>query len=274
MARRIPTVRNCLLLEHIEKGSFIDAIAVGSAAWYGWLEHHCSFRFDHPASSFTARKEQRAGGWYWYAYRRQSGRLRTAYLGRSTELSVTRLDVIATALAGGTDTRDMQASTRDQVPALHASLFQEAGASLFPRHNLPQQLTSLVGREQEAAAAEALLRRPEVRLVSMVGPPGVGKTRLGLQVATDLLESFANGVFFVALAPLRDADLVLSAVAQALGLRVMGDQSFLDVLKTCLRDKHCLVVLDNFEQVVSVAPLLAELLEACPALKILVTSRE
>src|SRR5712691_5789731 len=172
MTRRIPTVRNGALHEYIEEVPSIDAIVVGSAAWYTWLEHHRSFRFDHPTSTFTARKEQRAGGWYWYAYQRRAGRLRTAYLGRSAELSVTRLDVIAAALAGGTDTRGLQMPTHDREPGLHAS------------HTLPRQLTSLVGREQEAAVAGALLQRPEVRLLSMVGTAGVGKTRLALQVAT------------------------------------------------------------------------------------------
>jgi predicted ATPase/DNA-binding CsgD family transcriptional regulator len=93
-------------------------------------------------------------------------------------------------------------------------------------------------------------------------------------VATDLLDDFPNGVLFVALAPLRDPDLVLYTVAQALGLRFIGDQSFLEQLKTHLRDKHCLLVLDNFEQVIESAPHLSDLLEACPGLKLLVTSRE
>ncbi len=274
MTRRIPIARSGMLHQDIEEGSSIDAIVVGSPSWYAWVEHHRSFRFDHPAGSFTARKEQRAGGWYWYAYRRQAGRLRTAYLGRSAELSVTRLDAIVAALAGETSTQDQQMLVRDRVPTPHASLFQEAGAELPPRHILPRQPSSLVGREQEAATAEALFQHPEVRLLSMVGTAGVGKTRLALQVATDLLHDFPDGVFFVALAPVRDADLVMPTIAQTLGLRARRNQSVLTLLKSYLRDKHCLLVLDNFEQVVSAAPKLSDLLECCSVLKILVTSRE
>jgi len=277
MTRRIPTIRNGTLHEDAEETASREAIVVESVAWYAWVEHHRSFRFECPASTFTARKERRAGGWYWYAYRRQAGRLHTAYLGRSAELSATRLQAIAAALAGadGQPTPRTAASRRmPDLPASHSHERANVTPGPVPPHNLPRQLTSLVGREQGVATAEALLQRPEVRLLSMVGTAGVGKTRLALQVALDLLEHFADGVFFVALAPIRDPELVLATVAQTLGLRVMGDQSFLDVLKVNLRDKHCLLALDNFEQVVSAAPQLSDLLEACPDVKLLITSRE
>jgi hypothetical protein len=260
------------LHEHIEEVSSIDAIVVGSAAWYAWLDHHHSFHFDHLSSTFTARKEQRSGGWYWYAYRRQAGRLRTAYLCRSTELSITRLEVIAAELAGLPGARDMQMPARDYVSVPYVSAPTQLEVELIPRNNLPPQLTSLVGRQQDATAAEQFLQRPEVRLESMVGTR-VGKTCLALQVATDLQDDFTDCVFFVALTPVGDTELVLYTVAQTMGLRAMGSQSFLDLLKTYLRDKHCLVLLDNFEQVVGAAPLLSDLLEACPNLKVLVTSR-
>ena len=100
MTHHIPTVSNGTLHEHIEDVNSIDAILVGSDTWYAWLEHHHSFHFNHLSNTSTARKEQRSRGWYWYAYRRQFGRLRTAYLGRSAELSLTRLEVIADELAG------------------------------------------------------------------------------------------------------------------------------------------------------------------------------
>lgn len=141
------------------------------------------------------------------------------------------------------------------------------------KDNLPVQLTPLIGREQDVAAASALLRHPEVRLLTFTGTGGVGKTRLGLQVATELLSHFADGVYFVPLAPIRDAELVVSTIAQMFGLRETGGQPLLAQLKAYLREKHLLLLLDNFEQVLVAAPLLTELLQECCDLKMIVTSR-
>ncbi len=140
-------------------------------------------------------------------------------------------------------------------------------------HNLPAQLTPLIGREQEVAAVCALLRRPKVRLVTLTGTGGVGKTRLGLEVATDLLDDFADGIYFVPLAPISDSDLVIPTIAQALGIQVAGERPLLDLLQAHVRDKRLLLLLDNFEQVLATAPRLSDLLSDCPQLKILVTSR-
>ena len=141
-------------------------------------------------------------------------------------------------------------------------------------NNLPVQFTPFIGREQEVAAVCDLLLRMDTRLLTLTGPGGTGKTRLGLQAASELCETFADGVFFVNLAPISDPDLVVNATAQTLGIREGADQSLLERLKEDVRQKHVLLLLDNFEQVVSAAVQIVDLLAACPRLKVMVTSRE
>src|SRR5829696_5669449 len=140
-------------------------------------------------------------------------------------------------------------------------------------NNLPAQPTPLVGRERELGEVRDLLRAEGVRLLTLTGPGGIGKTRLGLQVGAELLDEFEDGVFFVALAPLTDTALVASAIASPLGVVETGERPLKEGLETYLRDKEVLLLLDNFEQVLDAAPLLGELLSECPKLKGLATSR-
>ena len=289
MARSIPKARDGSLHQHTAEGTSLDPIRIGTAEWYSWLEQHRSFGFEARRMTFTARKEQRPGGWYWYAYRRSQGKLHSVYLGKSEELTLERLNTTAEALergdalTGGTHQplrvsgdkalRVHQASIIP-LPTTLAVAEQLREPEPAPKHNLPVQLTPLIGREQDAASAVTLLRRPEARLLTMIGTAGIGKTRLALQVAADLLEDFADGVYFVSLAPISDPDLVLATIAQTLGLRVLGNESLAERLSGFLQKKHFLLVLDNFEQVMAAAPHLVELLTASPKLKLLVTSRE
>jgi predicted ATPase/class 3 adenylate cyclase len=140
-------------------------------------------------------------------------------------------------------------------------------------NNLPVMPTPLIGRQQEIAAVQQLLRSQDVRLLTLTGPGGTGKTRLGMQVAVELSDQFPNGVFFVALAAISDAELVVPTLAKVLGLQEDGSRSLLESLKEHLQQKQVLVLLDNFEQVMPAALQIEELLLACPHIKVLVTSR-
>jgi predicted ATPase/class 3 adenylate cyclase/DNA-binding CsgD family transcriptional regulator len=144
---------------------------------------------------------------------------------------------------------------------------------IYP-HNLPVQLTPFIGREQELAAVQKLFGRYDVRLLTLTGPGGAGKTRLGLQVAAELSDRFVDGVFFVNLAPVSDPALVVPTIAETLGIQERADPFLLKRLKEVLRQKQMLLLLDNFEQIVSAGIQVVDLLIACPSLKLLVTSRE
>ena len=165
--------------------------------------------------------------------------------------------------------------SRDEALALLDSLEEETEpASPLASHNLPALVTSLVGRTYEIAALRALLRDPAVRLLTLLGPPGIGKTRLSIETAHRLITEFPNGVFFVALAPLSDPALVGDAILSALDLDASGTTPAAGRLRVYLRNKRLLLVLDNFEHVLPAAPLIGDLLTAAPGVKVLATSRE
>jgi predicted ATPase len=140
------------------------------------------------------------------------------------------------------------------------------------KNNLPVQPTPFIGRAKQLAAIKELLMNAETRLVTLMGPGGTGKTRLSLQVAQELLDQFINGVYFVPLADDTDASQLISRVAQQLEVRE-GGRPLLENVKDYLRDKRMLLVMDNFEQLVSAAPAVAEILAAAPQLKIITSSR-
>jgi predicted ATPase/serine/threonine protein kinase len=142
--------------------------------------------------------------------------------------------------------------------------------------NLPVPTTAFVGRDKELAAVKQLLSRPDVRLVTVTGPGGIGKSRLAIEVARDLAEQFASGVYFAPLAAITDRGLIILTIAQTLGLRETGGEAPMDTLKERLRNASgsaTLLLIDNFEHLVEAAPLLAEVLALAPSLKLLVTSR-
>jgi predicted ATPase/class 3 adenylate cyclase len=141
-------------------------------------------------------------------------------------------------------------------------------------NNLPTQASTFIGRDTELREICARIERESVRLLTLTGPGGTGKTRLALRVAADEVDRFDHGVFFIDLSTVSDTEGVLASIARTIGLTETGDRPLLAELERQLHDQRVLLVLDNFEQVMAAAPTVAELLSACPGLKLLVTSRE
>jgi predicted ATPase len=169
--------------------------------------------------------------------------------------------------------RDLLATAASRADNDRPRLFRGSGQEGM-RQTLPPQRTPLLGRSAETAAVAATLLNPAVRLMTLTGPGGTGKTRLAIQVAADLAPSFEGGVTFVNLAPIADPRLVISAIASALGLRETGERPLLAAIADHLSSMgRTLLLIDNFEQVAAAAGLVRDLLDACPSLTVLVTSR-
>lgn len=192
----------------------------------------------------------------------------------------TRAGFLLAARGEATEHVDDAINARAHDPARAAAqemaIPGEAPSGIKPAshpHNLPLAMYPLLGRASEVAAVGALLLRSDVRLVTLTGPGGIGKTRLSREVAATVLDHFCDGVWQVRLSRLTDPALVLPAVAQVFGMKEGGAVPLIEALCDFLRGKCLLLVLDNFEQVAAAAPHLIDLLAACPEIKMLVTSR-
>ncbi len=180
------------------------------------------------------------------------------------------------ALARYESCRRVLAEELDVEPSLQTRSLHERiqAASLAQGHNLPPQPTPFVGRKEEIRQAARLLSDPDCRLLTVIGPGGIGKSRLALQVAEAKRHAFLEGVYFVPLAPLRSADFLASAIAQGLGFPLSGRGEAQTQLLDYLRGKQALLVLDSFERLLAGAEFLGEILRQAPEVKLLVTSRE
>lgn len=195
-----------------------------------------------PAAATTAVYEQ---------LRRRSG--------NDSELTSRLLPAVRKAVAGAAEAPPFAL----EEPVWHAA----------PSAGLPTQVSSFIGRTQEMARVQQLLRRDDVRLVTLTGPPGIGKTRLALQVLNRVHPQYRNGVAYINLIPLADPSLVATTIALALAINENAGQPILETLGQVLADQEKLLLLDNFEQIVTAAPIITTLLAAAPGLKVLVTSQ-
>jgi len=227
---------------------------------------------------------QPRGGDYYGPTVNRAARLMSVAHGGQVLLSAAAADLVVDLLSEGTSLRDLGEHRLKDLersehifqllhPDLVTDFPQLASLDLRP-NNLPAQATPLIGRETELGEILKRFDSDGVRMMTLTGPGGIGKTRLALQVAADLIDRFEDGVYLIDLASIRDPEAVPAAIARVVGIRETSDRSLLDELKEGLRRKTLLLLVDNFEQVTAAAHALLDLLQTCPRLKLLVTSRE
>jgi predicted ATPase/class 3 adenylate cyclase len=227
--------------------------------------------------------QERGGDYYGTAVNR-AARLMSAANGGQVLLSAAVADMVADNLPDGVSLRDLGEQRLKDLqhpehifqlvhPELPADFPAIASLNRLP-NNLPSQPTVFVGRQAELGEINNLLVADKVRLLTLIGPGGMGKTRLALQSGAEMFDRFVDGTYFIDLAPIRDPNSVLAIIARTIGLSESSNGSMLDDLKDQLREKTMLLLLDNFEQVTSAAVQVAEILQFCPRLKLLITSRE
>src|SRR5919204_2446446 len=213
----------------------------------------------------------------------RGARIMAAGHGGQVLLSRATRDLLPEELPGGVGVRDLgdhRLKDLTQAQRIHQLVIPDVESEFPPLKtldyrptNLPAQATPLIGRRDELQAVCDIVHRADVRLLTLTGAGGTGKTRLALQVAADVLDAFSDGVFLVSLAPITAAELVVPTIAHTLRLREQTGESLAETLREYLRNKQLLLLLDNFEQVLDAAVSIADLRAACPTLKVLVTSR-
>jgi hypothetical protein len=230
----------------------------------------------------TGEADVRDGDYYGSDVNR-CARLRSLAVGGQVLLSGTTAALARASLPAGAALADLGMNQlKDFAEPEHVSqlLHRRLPANFPPLSSssslrlLPSEPTPLIARTTELRNLEDAFCKPEVRLLTLVGAGGIGKTRLAIAVAKQIAPSFANGVWFVDLSATRDAARVIPAIARAPGVRIAGSRSALEHVQDYLRGYHAVLVLDHFEQVLEAAPDVAQLLNECPDVKVLATSRE